>query len=100
MAFGRLLTGEYAPEKKGCEDLCRVRMARSKFGGLGGSPAHAPGRAGALADARVSAYVLVRPNVTVAMYFGQPAVNLREFLPDEAIPQFKMGDGEAPAVPE
>jgi hypothetical protein len=23
---------------------------------------------------------------TVAMYFGQPVVNLREFLPDEAIP--------------
>ena len=34
---------------------------------------------------------------TVAMYFGQPVVNLREFLPDEAI---KMGDGEAPVVQE
>ena len=30
---------------------------------------------------------------TVAMYFGQPVVNLREFLPDEAIPPIKMGDG-------
>ena len=29
---------------------------------------------------------------TVAMYFGQPVVNLREFLPDEAIPPIKMGD--------
>jgi hypothetical protein len=37
---------------------------------------------------------------TVAMYFGQPVVNLREFLPDEAIPPIKMGDGEAPVVPE
>ncbi len=35
---------------------------------------------------------------TVAMYFGQP--NLREFLPDEAIPPIKMGDGEAPVVEE
>jgi hypothetical protein len=34
---------------------------------------------------------------TVAMYFGQPVVNLREFLPDESIPPIKMGDGEAPA---
>ena len=36
------------------------------------------------------------------MYFGPPAVDLREFpsLPDEAIPPIKMGDGEAPAVPE
>ena len=33
---------------------------------------------------------------TVAMYFGQPVANLREFLPDEAIPPIKMGDGEAP----
>jgi hypothetical protein len=32
---------------------------------------------------------------TVAMYFGQPMANLREFLPDEAIPPIKMGDGEA-----
>ncbi len=30
------------------------------------------------------------------MYFGQPVVNLREFLPDEAILPIKMGDGEAP----
>ena len=30
---------------------------------------------------------------TVAMYFGQPVVNLREFLPDEAILPIKMGDG-------
>jgi hypothetical protein len=32
--------------------------------------------------------------VTVAMYFGQLVVNLREFLPDEAIPPIKimMGD--------
>jgi hypothetical protein len=37
---------------------------------------------------------------TVAMYFGQPVVNLREFLPDEAIRLIKMGDGEAPVVPE
>ncbi len=37
---------------------------------------------------------------TVAMYFGQPVVNLREFLPDEAIRPIKMGDGEAPVVPE
>ena len=37
---------------------------------------------------------------TVAMYFGQPVVNLREFLPDEAIPPIKMGDGEAPVVEE
>jgi hypothetical protein len=37
---------------------------------------------------------------TVAMYFGQPVANLREFLPDEAIPPIKMGDGEAPVVPE
>ena len=38
---------------------------------------------------------------TVAMYFGQPVVNLREFLPDdEAIPPIKMGDGEAPVVQE
>ncbi len=29
---------------------------------------------------------------TVAMYFGQPVVNLREFLPDESIPPIKMGD--------
>ena len=28
---------------------------------------------------------------TVAMYFGQPVVILREFLPDEAIPPIKMG---------
>ena len=33
---------------------------------------------------------------TVAMYSGQPVVNLRAFLPDEAIPPIKMGDGEAP----
>ncbi len=32
---------------------------------------------------------------TVAMYFGQPVVILREFLPDEAIPPIKMGDGPA-----
>ena len=37
---------------------------------------------------------------TVAMYFGQPVVNLRAFLPDEAIPPIKMGDGEAPVVEE
>ena len=41
---------------------------------------------------------------TVAMSryrdFGQPVVNLREFLPDEAIPPIKMGDGEAPVVQE
>ena len=37
---------------------------------------------------------------TVAMYFGQPVGNLREFLPDEAIPPIKMGDGEAPIVQE
>ena len=37
---------------------------------------------------------------TVAMYFGQPVVNLREFLPVEAIPPIKMGDGEAPVVEE
>jgi hypothetical protein len=39
---------------------------------------------------------------TVAMYFGQPVVNLREFLPGEAIPPIKimMGDGEAPVVQE
>jgi hypothetical protein len=37
---------------------------------------------------------------TVAMYFGQPVGNLREFLPDEAIPPIKMGDGEAPVVQE
>ena len=39
---------------------------------------------------------------TAAMYFGQPVANLREFLPDdsEAIPPIKMGDGEAPVVPE
>ena len=30
------------------------------------------------------------------MYFGQPVVKLREFLPDEVIPPIKMGDGEAP----
>jgi hypothetical protein len=35
----------------------------------------------------------------VAMYFGQPVANLREFLPDEAILPIKMGDGEAPVVP-
>ena len=34
------------------------------------------------------------------MYFGQPVVNLREFLPDEAILPIKMGDGEAPVVEE
>ncbi len=36
----------------------------------------------------------------VAMYFGQPVVNLREFLPDEAIRvlPIKMGDGEAPVL--
>ena len=34
------------------------------------------------------------------MYFGQPVVNLRAFLPDEAIPPIKMGDGEAPVVEE
>ena len=37
---------------------------------------------------------------TVAMYFGQPVVNLREFLPDESIPPIKMGNGEAPVVEE
>ncbi len=37
---------------------------------------------------------------TVAMYFGQPVANLREFLPVEAIPPIKMGDGEAPVVQE
>ena len=37
---------------------------------------------------------------TVAMFFGQPVGNLREFLPDEAIPPIKMGDGEAPIVQE
>ena len=37
---------------------------------------------------------------TVAMYFGQPVVNLREFLPDEAIPPIKMGDREAPVAEE
>ena len=37
---------------------------------------------------------------TVAMYFGQPVANLREFLPDESIPPIKMGDGEAPVVQE
>ncbi len=40
---------------------------------------------------------------TVAMYFGQPVVNLRELLPDEAIPPIKMrdgGPGEAPVVQE
>ena len=37
---------------------------------------------------------------TVAMYFGQPVANLREFLPDGAIPPIKMGDGEAPVVQE
>ncbi len=31
---------------------------------------------------------------SVAMYFGQPAANLREFFPDEAIPPIKMGGGE------
>jgi hypothetical protein len=34
------------------------------------------------------------------MYFGRPVANLREFLPDEAIPPIKMGDGEAPVVLE
>ena len=34
------------------------------------------------------------------MYFGQPVVNLREFLPDEAIPPIKMGEGEAPVAQE
>ncbi len=28
---------------------------------------------------------------TVAMYFGQPVVNLREFLPDEAFPPSRWG---------
>ena len=37
---------------------------------------------------------------TVAMYLGQPVVDQREFLPDEAIPPIKMGHGEAPVVPE
>ena len=37
---------------------------------------------------------------TVAMYFGQPVINLREFLPDEAVPPIKMGDGEAPVAEE
>ena len=37
---------------------------------------------------------------TVAIYFGHPVVNLREFLPDEAIPPIKMGDGEAPVLAE
>jgi hypothetical protein len=36
----------------------------------------------------------------VAMYFGQPVANLREFLPDEATPPIKMGDGEAPVAEE
>ncbi len=36
---------------------------------------------------------------TVAMYFG-PVANLREFLPDEAIPLIQMGDGEAPVFQE
>jgi len=36
------------------------------------------------------------------MYFGQPepVVNLREFLPDDAISPIEMGGGEAPVVPE
>jgi hypothetical protein len=34
------------------------------------------------------------------MYFGQPVANLREFLPDEAIPPIKMGDREAPVAEE
>ena len=34
------------------------------------------------------------------MCLGQPGANLREFLPDEAIPPIKMGDGEAPVVQE
>jgi hypothetical protein len=38
--------------------------------------------------------------VAAAMYFGQPVINLREFLPDEAIPPIKLGDGEAPVVEE
>ncbi len=38
---------------------------------------------------------------TVAMYFGQPVANLREFLPDdESIPCIKMGDGEASVAAE
>ncbi len=37
---------------------------------------------------------------TVTMHFGQPVANLREFLPDEAIPPIKMGDGEAPVAQE
>ena len=34
------------------------------------------------------------------MYFGQPGANLRELLPDGAIPPTKMGDGEAPVAQE
>jgi hypothetical protein len=38
--------------------------------------------------------------VATGMYFGKPVANLREFLPDEAIPPIKMGDGEAPVAQE
>jgi hypothetical protein len=36
---------------------------------------------------------------TVAMYSGQPVVNLREFLPDEGILPIKMEDGLGEAPP-
>jgi ribonuclease HI len=41
------------------------------------------------------------PRVRLLQYtFGQPVANLREFLPDEAIPPITMGDGEAPVLAE
>jgi hypothetical protein len=40
----------------------------------------------------------IRQVETVAMYFGQPAVNIRESLPDKEIPPIEMGDGAAPVT--
>jgi hypothetical protein len=37
---------------------------------------------------------------TVAIYFGQPVVNLREALLDDAILPIEMGDGAARVAPE
>ncbi len=43
---------------------------------------------------------LLNFKLAAAIYFGQPVANLREFLPDEAIPPIKMGDGEAQVAQE
>ena len=43
---------------------------------------------------------LVGPLRCTLVSLPRPTVNLREFLPDDAIPPIGMGGGEAPVVPE